>query len=250
MGEMIFKKKKEADENMLKTKIIPIKPMNVRPFIPFKKETNIISFGSFGGGGNKVLPDASGLPPPTQRELENYRKNHEEIVGSIVKKSLHQHRKDVLHGSRSLQMLIPNYSRTPGDWDMYSPMEKKRALALERALDKKVGGDIAQTEHISIPKVSAGPDQPGTSKELYRIVTPSVSNDAEIDVMNRPSGLKTISKHGITHESLDEAYVKAKRRASTQPMSMAKASSDAKDIESYLKSKGKKINNPINISWL
>jgi len=233
---------------MLKTKIIPIRPMNIKPLVSIdNSETSMPSFGHM--GVSKTLPNASGLPPPTQKELENYRRNHEQIVSSIVTSSLRNHRKDVLHGSRSLAMMIPNYSRTPKDWDLYSPTEKARAQAIEKAIDKKVGGNIAETVYVPIPKVSSGPDQPGTGKDLYRVVTPAVSGDAEVDVMDRPAGLKTVSYKGITHEALEEAYIKA-QRSKSQPMRMAKASSDASDIESYLKSKGKKINNPTNISWL
>ncbi len=236
---------------MLKTKIIPMRPMNIKPLVSI--DNSVSSMSSFGlMGGSKTLPDASKMPPPTQKELENYRRNHEQIVGSIVVSSLKRHRRDVLHGSRSLQMLIPKYSREPKDWDIYSPTEKSRAQAIEKALDKKVGGNIAETVYVPIPKISAGPDQPGTSKDLYRVVTPDVSNDAEVDIMNRPAGLKTISHKGITHESLEEAYIKADRSVRTQPMRMAKASVDKQNIESYFKKKGKilKTENPTSISWL
>ena len=194
---------------------------------------------NFGGPPKKeILPDAGNQPEPTSENLDYYRKNREKIVPSIVKSTLKKHPSDVLHGSQSLNMLIPNYTREPRDWDTYSPNERQRALAYERAIDRSVGANIAQTEYIQIPKVSSKDDNSGTSRELYRVVTPQISNDAEIDVMDKPSDLKTIRDKGITHESIEEQYIKAVTRKSMQVFKAQKALEDQRAIETYWETKG------------
>lgn len=200
-----------------------------------------ITFSLNSGMGSKknVLPDAGNQPEATKERLDYYRRNKEKIVPPIVTGTLRKHPRDALHGSRSLDMIIPNYPRKPGDWDTFSPDEKERALAYERAIDEKVGADIAETHYIPIPKVSMGPDDPATGKHLYRVVTPKISNDAEIDVMDRPSDLETERYNGITHESLASQYRKAVTRKSRQPTKAHKALDDQRAIEAYWKSKGK-----------
>lgn len=186
-----------------------------------------------------VLPDAGNQPDATQEHIDYYKRNKEKIVPPIVKGTLRKHPEDVLHGSRSLDMIIPNYPRKPSDWDTFSPEEKRRALAYEKAIDEKVGADIAETHYIKIPKVSMGPDDPAMGKHLYRVVTPRISNDAEIDIMNRPSDLETERYNGITHESLASQYRKAVTRKGRQPTKAQKALSDQRAIEAYWESKGK-----------
>lgn len=236
-----------------KIKPMRVKSIHMKPIVPFNlterkptttdkpnKTTQPISItGSF-GPRKKVLPDAGNQPDPTQKQLNHYRENRESIVSSIVKRSLRNNPKDVLHGSRSLKMLLPQYSRNPGDWDLLSPQEKKRALALERAIDRRVGADIAETRYMHIPKTTMGPEDPKDSKELYQVVTPRISNDADIDVMDRPPSIKTQRNKGITHETLEEQHHKAVTRQSRQPFKAQKALSDQHDIEQYWKSKGKK----------
>jgi len=244
----------------MKVKPLKIIPLHAKPLVPmkhigtmqeFKFEKSLKPEGmNFGGGqsiilgggqAGQTLPDAGNQPDPTRAQIEHFRKNRDKIVGSVVKTSLRKHPQDVLHGSRSLQMLIPNYPRQPGDWDMYSPQEKKRALALEAAIDRKVGADIVETRYCPIPKVTSGPDDPGTSKDLYRIVSPDISNDADIDIMDKPKQLKIMRQKGITHERLDEAYVKARRRIRLQPIKAGKAVEDSRSIADYFKKRGLKL---------
>jgi len=191
-----------------------------------------------------LLPDAGNQPEPTPEKIEYYKRNRQHIVPPIVKSSLRRHPQDVLHGSQSLNMLLPSFPREPGDWDMYSPKEKERALALESAIDRKVGADIASTVYIEIPKATFGgfqkkdDSEDDMSKNLYRVITPHVSNDAEIDVMDKPPNLPTVRHNGITHESLESQYKKSVRRQHMQPMKASKARTDQTAIEDYWNTKG------------
>jgi len=197
---------------------------------------SLMNNNPFKRGRIEVLPDAGNQPDPTQQKIDYYQQNHEKIVDPIVLASLRKHREDVLHGSRSLNMLIPNFYRKPGDWDIYSPNEKKRALAFEEAIDKKVGADITETIHIEVPKSIFGfnaADEDDSSKDLYRVVAPRVSNDGEIDVMSKPKNLKTTRHKGITHESLESQYARTVTRRHRQPMKASQARSDQTEIEDY-----------------
>ena len=185
------------------------------------------------------LKDTSGLPACSIEQRSHYDRNWEQIVSPTVIKSLRKHKQDVLHGGRSLNILLPT-KRPTKDWDMYSPIEKKRAQTLERSLDKKMGCNICDVKKVDLPKVSPGPDMPGTSKRLYRVVTEHSDDDADIDVMDKPKGLKTIRRHGIAHESIDLAYKKAVRRMQVQPLQMWKAMEDKQRIEEYWAMKGRK----------
>lgn len=188
----------------------------------------------------KYLKDASKLKKCTPKQLEHYEKNWEKIVSPTVVRSLRRHREDVLHGGRSLNMLLPT-QRPTKDWDIYSPREKTRAQALEREIDRKTGCDVCQVKQVHMPKTTMGPDSPETSKRLYRIVTEHTADDADVDVMDKPKGLRTTRAKGITHESLEAAREKAAKRMRLQPMYMWKAMLDKQRIEQYWRMKGKEF---------
>lgn len=176
-----------------------------------------------------TLKDSSGLPPPTKQQLDMFSKNHKNIIDTTVLKSLKTHRNDVLHGSQSLNMLLRS-KRPAHDWDMYSPTERKRARALEKSIDRKAGCDIAEVRYTPIPKSPFVKSSPDSSSELYRVYTPLIKNDADIDIMDKPRGLRTFRKGGITHESLVSQYSK-KVKGIFMPMRMMKSSIDKRRIE-------------------
>jgi len=188
----------------------------------------------------QYLKDTSKLKKCTPQQLERYDKEWEKIVSPTVVRSLRRHREDVLHGGRSLNMILPT-KRTTKDWDMYSPREKTRAQALEKEIDRKAGCDVCQVKQVYMPKTTPGADSPETSKRLYRIVTEHTADDADVDVMDKPKGLRTTKAKGITHESLEAAHEKASKRMRLQPMYMWKAMLDKQRIEQYWRMKGKKF---------
>lgn len=232
----------------LELKPMKIMPMNISPLVPLKPKVSISEKikMSFGQPKAQTLPDTGHQPEPTPQKREYFEENWEKIVPPLVISSLRKHPQDVLHGGRSLNELLPSHRETK-DYDIFSPMERKRAQELEAKIDRKVKANIVETRHVPIPKVSAGPDIPGTSKELYRVVTRkpgsnlsfgAFGDDPNVDVMERPSGLRTIRHNGITHESLEEAYLKT-IRGSSQIMRMAKSHQDKRRIEAYWAGKGK-----------
>ena len=232
----------------IEVKPIRIKPLDIKPLMPVKlsqpegikspvRGQSLSTNTSIKmGGGTETLPDAGGQPEPTREDIQKFNANKDKIVEPIVIGSLRKHRQDVLHGSQSLKRLLTKYSRDPGDFDMFSPTEKSRAQQIERAIDRKVGADVVETRYVPIPKVSLGADDPSSSKELYRVTSPELGE--VVDIMERPKKLKTVSQGGITHESLDEAYKKAQKRKSLQPIQAYKALSDMRDIEEYWARRG------------
>ena len=189
-----------------------------------------------------VLPDAGNQPDPTPDKLQHYKENAEEIVEDVVKSNLKKHQSDTLHGSRSLQMLLgKHFTRDVNDWDIFSTTEKKRALQLEKQLDKRAGCDIFQTRYQHITKVSAGEDDPYTGEHLYIVESPSVHNDPTVDVMSHPKNLPRTRRKSIYHEALPVAYQKARTRVYRSPLQAGKATHDYRAIEAYYKSQGKKL---------
>jgi hypothetical protein len=189
-------------------------------------------------GSEVMLPDAGNQPTPTPEQIKHI--NQRNIVDPIVERTLKENPQDVLHGSRSLHCIIPHYSRKPNDWDIFSTEERERAIELERKIDEQSGANVAQTYYRHIPSMPFSPPSSGTGEHLYRVTTPHLENEADIDIMNRPQDIETVRKDGITHESLLDAHKKATTRRFRQPLMMQKASSDISDIERYWKKKGKR----------
>jgi len=206
----------------------------------FKFKT--FSMPSFGLGGplseSNALPNASKYKnPPTKEQIQEFIQNKDKIVDPIVITSLKKHPEDVLHGSQSLHMLVPG-AREPHDWDLYSPKDKQRAQALEKSIDNKVKADIAYTVKGKLPQVTAKPVF--NSKTLYHVKIRG-EKEPEIDVMDRPKDLPTFRFEGITHESMESQHYKLDWRANNSLTKMINAVGDRKNIENYLRSKGKKV---------
>jgi len=178
----------------------------------------------------EVLPDAGNQPDPTAEKIRRYRKNAEKWVGEVVKNHLTTHEDVVLHGSRSLKMLLPHYKRKVHDWDLFSPKERQTALEIERKIDQKAGCDIARTRYQHIKSKNLKPEI-YKGEHLYIVETPRVKGDAEVDVMDKPKNLPTVRHNGITHEDLLIAHQKALTRQYRQPQKKDKARYDTKAIE-------------------
>lgn len=166
-----------------------------------------------------------------------------------TQKYLRKHRTSTIHGRRSLNAILtdspiteddPNdpLYRASQDYDLYIPKKnlKRHVTKMSKKLDEKVGCDISYTVHTPIPNIS-GRDDPSMCKELYRVVTPYISRDSEIDAMESPKGLRIQRHRGISHEHLDQAYEKA-CSGLYSPMRMWKSLTDKRQIEEYRRLKG------------
>jgi hypothetical protein len=228
---------------MKKVKLIKLTTKNgVKKFMKPKTKFNYnAGFGFGGDAGVGALPNSSKQSKANMGELARFRANKEKIVGPIITEHLKSNRKDVLHGSRSLSMIIPHYSRKPKDWDIYSTTHKAHARSIEKKIDKKVGADVVETVYRKIPKVTSGPDPPGTAKEIYIVQGKQHGVDIA-DVANMPKGQEKFAHKDITHERLSMARAKAERRARLQPSKSAQAYSDIRDIDRYQKRKQSNYN--------
>lgn len=193
---------------------------------------------------NRELPNASKYTnQPTQSQIQQYKKNKKDIVDPIVISSLKNHPEDILHGSQSLHMILPE-SREPNDWDLYSPKEELRALSLEKSLDEKMKSDFFYTQKGKLPAPPS--KEPKTASrafnatKLYEIKVRGIT-DPQIEVMDVPKGLPTFPFKGITHESLESQHYKLDFRASTNIAKMSNAIGDRNAIEEYLESHGKPV---------
>lgn len=226
----------------LRPKMLRITPSHVSTLLPKKpsppKPTTTVHPEHTPFSRPVVLPDAGNQPDPTPECIARLKKQ-KDLIDPIVTKSLRENPQDVLHGSRSLNMLIPHFPRKPNDWDIFSTTEQERALELERKIDEKAGRNIAQTEYRRLPTLPFSPPLENSGEHLYRVTLPHLSDHhPEIDIMDRPPNLDTTRKYGITHESLPEAYEKASTRRLRQPLMATKASQDIQAIETHWKKKG------------
>lgn len=169
-------------------------------------------------------------------QVKHYRENQEKILPPEILRSVRKH-KDVMHGGRSVNMLLPKkYERKSKDFDIYSKQPRPRAKEIEDYIDKRCGCDMAHVKSMNVPNVSGIEDEL-MSADIHKVIT-KISSDGEVDYMTLPKNLPTIYSRGIRHEKLEEALRKAKRGL-TQPMRMAKASKDIARINAYLHSRGR-----------
>ena len=175
-------------------------------------------------------------PRCTREQITRYRQNWKRILPPRVLRSIRKHN-DVLHGGRSLNMLLPReYHRSTKDYDIFSKHPKPHAKEIEDYIDKQCGCDMAHVNSMVVPNVS-GIEDKLMSADIHRVVT-RLHSDAEVDYMRIPPGLPTVRKRGLRHESLKEALRKAKRGLN-QPLRAAKASQDIQRIERYLRKRGR-----------
>jgi len=199
--------------------------------LPVTKVTHPVSIGPV-----TKISGQNDAPKCSLEQIQNYRKNKEKILPPEVIRSVRKHR-DVLHGGRSLNMLLPKkYHRHTEDFDVYSKKPRIRADEIEDYIDKRCGCDMAYVKSSVVPNVSGVEDEL-MSADIHRVVT-HLQTDAEVDYMTTPKNLPVTFHRGIRHEKLTEALRKAKKGL-TQPMRMAKASKDVNRITSYLENRGR-----------
>ena len=233
---------------LMKFKPIRLRPMTVMPLIETPRFETSSPFGErsplMNHYGPETLPDSGHQRPCTPEDMKIYKQNWQGIVPVVALSHLRRHKEDVLHGCRSLNMLLPTQRKTK-DFDIYSPHAQKSASGLEASIDRMVGCDICETEYCRIPKsalLQRRPDAPSMSDKLYRVRTKTrrsflQKKDPDVDVMKRPEGVNTIRKAGITHESLQDAYERL-QYLRDQPSRGLKVRQDMRRIEEYLISQG------------
>lgn len=190
---------------------------------------------------SKTLSDVGNRSQCSREQLQRYERDWERILNPKMRKHL-RGSKDVLHGGRSLNMLLADDDpdsdmyRESKDWDVFSRSPKKVAQKIERNLDNVLGCNICETVHVPIPKVSAR-EHEDMSADLYRVTTPATTKDAEVDLMDKPKNLPTTHYKGIYHESLEKQYEKAVRGLMV-PMRSFKSGLDRQRIAEYWRRKG------------
>ena len=194
-------------------------------------------------GKAEVLPDKSGLPQCSTEQQQYYEQNRERIVDPMMMNHL-RGSKDVLHGGRSLNMLFnaspsDRLYRESLDWDLLSKKPRKHSIKLEKQIDKSIGCNICDVTHVPIPMTS-GQDYDDMSADLYRVSTSFTNKDSEIDIMDRPKKLDTISHNEIHHETLESQYKKATKGLMV-PMRSFKSGLDRTRIREYYRLKGKRL---------
>ena len=194
-------------------------------------------------------------PPPTQKQLEHFRKNRKPIIESLLVPQLKKS-KDIMHGATSRNIIIQkkigkeqaqkqNLITPTYDYDVWSAMPKKRAVEIENKIDKQYNADVAQVEKLPIGK--RAPDvagQPTKKHERYAVVTPATpTGKQEVDYTSFPARpYKTNTIDGVRHETLASSYKRAQEDKNI-PLRTERASREIQStgrLDRLLRARGKK----------
>jgi len=79
----------------------------------------------------------------SQIEKAQRMKNNKKVVNRVVRGWLAKNKVGIVHGTRATNAQLPRkLERKTIDWDVFVKNPKKRAMQLEKVLDKKFGGDL------------------------------------------------------------------------------------------------------------
>lgn len=159
-----------------------------------------------------------------------------DMVEDVGYDTVRNNKNTTLHGGKSLNMLLDSHRETK-DFDIFSKNARKTAHRIENELDKRAGKDIARVTRKTIPNVT-GSDDATASDTLYEVDVKG--NLPDFDVMQNPKDLKRTKKQRIYHQTLEQQYER-KLKNFNQPLRAFKSRQDAKRIESFWATKGKKV---------
>lgn len=109
-------------------------------------------------------------------------KRNKKVINRVVRGWLGKNKVGIVHGTRATNVQLPrNLERKTIDWDVFVKNPKKRATQLEKALDKKFGGDFFHVKkglnvNLKVHKVLSNIDYEGVADfAISKRDVPSVS---------------------------------------------------------------------------
>lgn len=109
-----------------------------------------------------------------------------------------------VHGSRAQNEQLPrNLQKKTKDWDIFAKDPKKAAMNMEKALDKKFGGDFFKTKK--------GTGSPGV--KVYKVKS-NVTDEGFVDFASPKREIPTVSKRGVNMATLADQIRQAKENVS------------------------------------
>ncbi len=121
------------------------------------------------------------------------------IVNRVVRGRLAK-TKRVVHGTRATNAQLPRFlNKKTRDWDIFAKNPKKAAMDMEKALDKKFGGDFF--------KVKKGITQ---KLKVHKVVS-TINEKGFVDYSVPDRFIPTISKRSIKFATLKDQVDRAKQ---------------------------------------
>lgn len=127
-------------------------------------------------------------------------KRNRKIVNRVVRGFLAKNKVGIVHGTRATNAQLPKgLNRETLDWDVFVKNPKKRAIQLERLLDKKFGGDFF--------RVQRGIGSPGV--RVQKIIS-NVTDEGFVDFATPNRKVDSVAKRGVRFATLEDQLKRAR----------------------------------------
>ena len=170
--------------------------------------------------------------PLTELEKEMRMKRNRGVVDRVIRKRLAE-TKRIIHGGRAQNIQLPRHLERPTkDWDVFTKTPKKAATNMDKALDKKFGGDLFH--------VKKGIGSPGI--KVFKVKS-NVTNEAIIDYATPTKTISWIAKRGKRFATLKQQVEHAREnlKDSSKKFRASKDKSLIKRYNKFRKMTGGKI---------
>lgn len=173
------------------------------------------------------------MPKLKGSEKRKFFKRNEKIVNRVVRGYLAKKKVGIVHGTRATNNQLPRFlKRETLDWDVFVKKPKVRARELEKALDKKYGGDYFY--------VARGKGSPGV--KVYKIKG-TTNDEGYVDFATPNKQVPSVPIRGVQFASLKDQKGRAVVNVKNPELKYRRAKDRnlLNRIKVYEKLRGKKI---------
>ncbi len=170
------------------------------------------------------------LTEAQKRKLFSRNKN---VINRVVRNFLAKNKVGIVHGTRATNAQLPRaLKRKTLDWDVFVKNPKTRARQLEKALDKKFGGDFF--------KIKKGTGSPGI--KVWKIKD-NINNEGFVDFATPNRKVSSIPKRGVQFATLKDQQKKAQQNVGKPELEFRRAKDRdlLNRIKRFEKIRGRKI---------
>jgi len=164
----------------------------------------------------------------TEFEKERRMTRNHGVIQRVIRTRLAKTRR-IIHGGRAQNVQLPrNLERPTRDWDVFAKNPKKAAKNMEKALDKKFGGDLFH--------VKKGTGSPGI--KVFKVKS-NLTNEGLVDFATPNVQIPWIAKRGKRFATLRQQVNRAKENL-RDPEKKFRADKDRSLVKRYKKFTGGK----------
>lgn len=171
--------------------------------------------------------------PLTQQEKKRLFNRNKNVVNRFVRGFLSKNRVGIVHGRRATNVQLPiALRRKTKDWDVFVKNPLKRALQLERNLDRRFRGNFF--------RVQKGMGSPGI--KVFKVKS-NVDDSSVVDFANFNRVVPSVPLRGVRFATLVDQKKRAELvlREKTAPFRKEKDLDLLRRIKQFEKVRGKKI---------